>query len=131
MPHQRGTHKLSRSSGQRKALLRGLARSLVLYERIRTTEAKAKAARPKAERLLTWGRRALIVMEQGETPENRARALHLRRMAFAFIQDNEVISKVFGELATRYRDRPGGYTRILKVGQRRSDAASMVLLEFV
>ena len=131
MAHLRRAHKLSRTSSQRKALFRGLVRSLVLHERIRTTEAKAKAVRPVAERMVTWGCRALQAAEQNDSPEGRARALHFRRKAFAFIQDNQVIRKVFDDLAPRYRERPGGYTRILKIGFRSGDAAPVVLLEFV
>lgn len=131
MPHQVVKHKLGRPTGQRKALFRGLTRSLVLHERIQTTEAKAKAVRPVAEGFLALGCRALRALEAGDTPENRARALHYRRMAFAFIQDDGVVRKVFQELAPRYKERPGGYTRILKVGFRKGDAAPMALLELV
>ena len=131
MPHQRVTHKLGRPSAQRKALLKSLTRSLVLHERITTTEARAKALRPVAERIIAWGTRAARAMEQGETLENRARAVHCRRMAYAFIQDNAVIRKVFNDLAPRYKERTGGYTRILKVGYRSGDAAPMALIELV
>jgi large subunit ribosomal protein L17 len=124
-------YKLGRNSGQRKALFRGLVRSLVLHERIRTTAAKAKAVKPLAERMITWGCRAQSALENDESAIGQARALHLRRQAFAFIQDNKVIGKVFEELAPRYRERPGGYTRILKIGARKGDAAPVVLLEFV
>ena len=131
MRHQIGTKKLSRPSGQRKALFKGLARSLILHERIMTTEAKAKALRPVAERFIAWGCRAARALDQGDTPENRARAVHCRRMAYAFLQDNAVIRKVFEELAPRYKERPGGYTRILKVGFRKGDAAPIALIELV
>ena len=131
MPHQIATNKLGRTSGQRKALFRGLARSLILHERITTTEAKAKALRPVAERFIAWGCRAARALDQGDTPENRARAVHCRRMAYAFVQDNAVIRKVFEELAPRYKERPGGYTRILKVGFRKGDAAPVALIELV
>jgi len=131
MRHQIGTKKLSRTSGQRKALFKGLARSLILHERITTTEAKAKALRPVAERFIAWGCRAARALDQGDTPENRARAVHCRRMAYAFLQDNAVIRKVFEELAPRYKERPGGYTRILKVGFRKGDAAPIALIELV
>lgn len=131
MPHQIRKHKLGRPTAQRTALFRGLTRSLILHERIQTTEPKAKAVRPVVERFIALGCRAQQALDAGDTPENRAKALHYRRMAFAFIQDNQVIRKTFGELATRYKGRPGGYTRILKVGFRRGDAAPMALLEFV
>jgi large subunit ribosomal protein L17 len=131
MPHQVRKHKLGRPTAQRQALFRGLTRSLVLEERIQTTEAKAKAVRPVAERFLALGCRALRAQEAGDTPESRARALHYRRMAFSFIQDNRVVGKVFGELAQRFKERPGGYTRILKVGTRKGDAAPLALLELV
>ena len=131
MRHQIATKKLSRTSGQRKALFKGLARSLILHERITTTEAKAKALRPVAERFIAWGCRAARALDQGDTPENRARAVHCRRMAYAFVQDNAVIRKVFEELAPRYKERPGGYTRILKVGFRKGDAAPIALIELV
>ena len=131
MPHQVRTLKLGRDTAERKALLRGLVRSLLLRGRIQTTEAKARLARPVAERMITLGRQALSALEQGETPENRARALHYRRLAFAFLQDDRVVQKVFGELAPKYKGRPGGYTRILKVGHRPGDAAPIALLELV
>jgi large subunit ribosomal protein L17 len=146
MRHRMGNKKLGRDSGQRKALLRGLVRSVLVHERIQTTEPKAKAARPEVERLITLGRHALQAMDDGDTPENRAAALHYRRMAMAYLPDRDVVAKVFGDwtesyrnreggikesLAERYRDRPGGYTRILKVGQRKGDAAPMALLELV
>ena len=131
MPHQIRKHKLGRPTAQRTALFRGLTRSLILHERIQTTEPKAKAVRPVVERFIALGCRAQQALDAGDTPENRAKALHYRRMAFAFIQDNKVVGKTFGELAARYKGRPGGYTRILKVGFRRGDAAPMALLEFV
>ena len=131
MPHQSHIKKLGRASGGRKALLKGLTRSLILHGRIQTTEARAKALRPVAERFISWGCRAARAMDEGDTPENRARAVHCRRMSFAFVQDNTVITKVFEELAQRYKERPGGYTRIMKVGYRPGDAAPVSLIELV
>ena len=131
MPHQVRKHKFGRPTAQRQALFRGLTRSLVIHERIRTTEAKAKAVRPVVERFLALGCRAARVLEAGDTPQSRSKALHYRRMAFAFIQDDGVVGKLFGELALRYKERPGGYTRILKVGFRKGDAAPMALIELV
>jgi large subunit ribosomal protein L17 len=131
MPHQRHLRKLRRPGGQRKALFRGLIRSLFIHERIRTTEAKAKAVRPLAERMVTLGRRAHHALQQGDTRENRIKALHYRRMALAYLPDDGVIRKLFDDLAPRYSDRDGGYTRILKLGNRMGDAAPVVLVEFV
>ncbi len=131
MPHQSHIKKLGRASGGRRALLKGLTRSLILHGHIQTTEARAKALRPVAERFISWGCRAARAMDEGDTPENRARAVHCRRMAFAFVQDKAVITKVFEELAQRYKERPGGYTRIMKVGYRVGDAAPISLIELV
>ncbi len=108
--------KLNRPSGPRRALLRALVTSFLAEERIQTTEAKAKAARPLAEKMITLGKRG---------------DLHARRQAMAFILDESVVTKVFEVLAPRYEDRPGGYTRIVKLGPRRGDGALMVLMELV
>jgi large subunit ribosomal protein L17 len=114
--------KLGRNSSARKALLRDLVTDLFLYERIQTTEAKAKAVRPVAEKLITLAKRG---------------DLHARRQAAAFVRretvdgEQDAIQKLFSELATRYAERPGGYTRILKLGPRRGDSAPMVYLELV
>ena len=131
MPHQSHLKKFRRPSGQRRALFRGLIRSMLLHERIKTTEAKAKAVRPLVERMITLGRRAQQALADGDTLDNRAKALHYRRMALAVVPEDRVIRKLFDELAPRYTERPGGYTRILKVGYRLGDAAPVVLLEFV
>ena len=104
---------------------------MLLHERIKTTEAKAKAIRPLVERMITLGRRAQQALADGDTLDNRAKALHYRRMALAVVPEDRVIRKLFDELAPRYTERPGGYTRILKVGYRLGDAAPVVLLEFV
>lgn len=104
---------------------------MLLHERIKTTEAKAKAIRPLVERMITLGRRAQQALADGDTLDNRAKALHYRRMALAVVPDDRVIRKLFDELAPRYTERPGGYTRLLKVGYRMGDAAPVVLLEFV
>ena len=117
MRHQKTRHKLSRSSSHRKALLRNLCKEVIDHERIQTTEAKAKAVRPEVEKLITLAKRG---------------DLHARRQALSELgQDKFVVYKLFEEVAPRYVDRPGGYTRILKLGPRRSDATEMVLLELV
>jgi large subunit ribosomal protein L17 len=131
MAHQRAGKKFGHGQGHRKAIMKGLVRSLVLHEQIKTTEAKAKATRPVAEKIISLGCRAARTLDQGDTPENRAKAVHLRRQAFAFIQDNSVIRKVFDDLASRYKDREGGYTRIFKLGHRVGDAAPISVIQLV
>ena len=117
MRHQRKRHKLSRSASHRKALLRNLCKEVIDHERIQTTEAKAKAVKPELEKLITLAKRG---------------DLHARRQALAALgQDKFVVYKLFDEIAPRYVDRPGGYTRILKLGPRRSDSTEMVYLELV
>jgi len=109
--------------GHRKALLRNLVTELLRHERIRTTEAKAKAIRGEAERIITMAKKGR------QDPE---RFLHMRRRVSARLYDEEVARKVFDELAPRYEGRPGGYTRILRLGEfRRGDGAEMVLIELV
>lgn len=105
-----------RNTGQRKALLKNLVTSFLETERIETTEAKAKEVRSLAEKMITLGKRG---------------DLHARRQALAFLTKESVVSKVFGDLAPRSANRPGGYTRIIKTRQRIGDAAPMVLLELV
>jgi large subunit ribosomal protein L17 len=117
MRHQRKRHKLSRSASHRKALLRNLCKEVIDHERIQTTEAKAKAVKPEVEKLITLAKRG---------------DLHARRQALSALgQDKFVVYKLFEEVGPRYADRSGGYTRILKLGPRRSDATEMVLLELV
>jgi large subunit ribosomal protein L17 len=117
MRHQKERNKLSRSSAHRKALLRNLSRELIEHERIRTSQAKAKAVKPKVEKLITLGKRG---------------DLHARRQALSELgQDKFVVHKLFEEIAPRYAERNGGYTRIVKLGPRRSDSTEMVLLELV
>jgi large subunit ribosomal protein L17 len=117
MRHQKDRGKLSRSSSHRKALFMNLAREVIDHERIETTEAKAKAVKPEVERLITLAKRG---------------DLHARRQALSALgQDKFVVYKLFEELAPRYAERPGGYTRILKLGPRKSDATEMVYLELV
>ncbi|MEW4372747.1 50S ribosomal protein L17 [Paenibacillus sp. WLX1005] len=114
--------KLGRNSSARKALFRDLVTDLFLYERIQTTEAKAKELRSIAEKLITLSKR-------GDLHARRQVASYVRRETLNGEQD--AIQKLFAELAPRYAERPGGYTRILKLGPRRGDAAPMVYLELV
>jgi len=116
MRHKLVGRKLGRSSAHRRALYRNLVTDLLDYEQITTTEAKAKEVRGLAEKMITLGKK-------GE--------LHSRRQALSFILDKRVVDKVFDELAQRYTERPGGYTRITKLGPRLGDGAPMVQLELV
>lgn len=116
MKHNRKGATLDRKNGPRKALLRNLATSVVLYEHIDTTLAKAKAVRPLVERLVTKG---------------RAKTLHARRELARVLLTEPAVNKVLEELGPRYATRPGGYTRIIKLGQRKGDGAEMAQLQFV
>jgi large subunit ribosomal protein L17 len=116
MRHQLGPRKLNRPTPHRKAMLRNLVKDLLTYEAIRTTEARAKEARRSAEKIITLGKDGSV---------------HARREAFRFLNDKRVTAKVFDEIAPRYQDRPGGYTRILKLGPRSGDNASMARLELL
>ena len=117
MRHQKTKNKLSRDSAHRKALLMNLSKEIIEHERIETSEAKARAVKPELEKLITLAKR---------------RDLHARRQALSTLaQDKFAVHKLFEDLAPRYADRPGGYTRILKLGPRRSDSTEMVYIELV
>lgn len=174
MRHRVAGRRLNRSDGHRRALYRNLITELFRHERIQTTEAKARAIRSKAEKLITLSRRgqsdtildlarandeqglaALVQTKRaqkllslareageldGEEQETkdaeleqavRAMGVHARRQAAGRLADPEVVRKLFDELGPRYQGRPGGYTRILKLGQRKGDGASMALIELV
>jgi large subunit ribosomal protein L17 len=114
--HHRAGKKLGRDSAHRKALYANLAGSLIEHGRIKTTEAKAKAVKPFAEQMITLGKRG---------------DLAARRQAIAELRSQDVVHVLFAEVAPRFADRPGGYTRIVKLGPRNGDAAEMVYLELV
>ena len=116
MRHQKKTVKLGRKAEHRKALLANQVCSLIEHQRIRTTLAKAKAVRPLAEKMVTLGKKASI---------------HARRTAFAVLRQKDAVKKLFDEIAPRTADRNGGYTRIVKLGQRKGDAAPIAYLEWV
>jgi large subunit ribosomal protein L17 len=117
MRHQKTRNKLSRDAAHRKAMLRNLCKEVIQHERIKTSEAKAKVLRPEIEKLITLAKRG---------------DLHARRQALSRLgQDKFIVHKLFEEVAPRYAERPGGYTRILKLGPRRSDATEMVYIELV
>ena len=116
MRHLKKGRKLNRNSSHRKAMFRNMVTSLLRHERIETTDAKAKELRRFAEKIITLGKKD---------------TLHARRQAFTWVRDREVLHKLFSDLGERYRDRPGGYTRITKIGFRRGDAAPMSVIELV
>jgi len=116
MRHQKKTLKLGRTAEHRKALLANQVCSLIEHQRIKTTLAKAKAVRPLAEKIVTLGKNG---------------SLHARRNALSILRQKDAVKKLFDEIAPRSTDRHGGYTRIVKLGQRKSDSASMAFIEWV
>ena len=116
MMHRKSGRHLGRTAAHRKAMFRNMVTSLLEHERIETTDGKAKELRRLADRMITLGKRG---------------DLHARRQALAVVRSKDVTAKLFDELATRYKDRPGGYTRILKIGHRPGDAAPMSIIELV
>ena len=116
MRHLNSGRKLSRNSSHRWAMMRNMVTSLLREEKIQTTDPKAKELRRWVDRVITLGK-------QG--------SLHARRQALAIIQDKTVVHKLFDTIATRFQNRPGGYTRIIKVGRRHGDAAPVSLIELV
>jgi large subunit ribosomal protein L17 len=133
MRHRVAGKKLNRSSGHRRALFRNLISALIYHERIETTEAKAEAIRGQAEKLITLAKRGLAASDP-------AYGVHARRLVAARMnrwvvtpegERVDLVKKLFEEIAPRYQNRPGGYTRIVKLGPRKGDAAPMVLLELV
>ena len=116
MRHQTKTVKLGRTAEHRKALLSNQVCSLIEHHRIKTTLAKAKAVRPLADKMVTLGKK---------------NSVHARRMAFAVLRQKDAVKKLFDEIAPRAANRNGGYTRIVKLGQRKSDAAPVAFLEWV
>jgi large subunit ribosomal protein L17 len=116
MRHRVAGRRLKRSTGARKALFRSLIKNLIRHERIKTTEARARAVRGDAEKVISLAKRG---------------DLSSRRLAMRTVDDPGLARKLFDEIGPRYADRPGGYTRMVKLGPRQGDAASMVLLELV
>jgi len=116
MRHGVAGRKLNVTSSHRLAMFRNMAVALIKHEQITTTLPKAKELRPVAEKLITLGKRG---------------GLHARRQAFAQLRDERIVAKLFDALATRYKGRPGGYTRVLKAGMRYGDAADMAVIELV
>ena len=116
MRHGKSGKKLGRTTSHRIAMLRNMVTSFLKYEKIRTTDVKAKELKKVAEKMVTLGKRG---------------DLHARRQALAFVRDKDVVSKLFDELSVRYRDWNGGYTRIIKMGYRNGDNAPMAIIEFI
>lgn len=116
MRHRKAGRKLGRVSSHRKAMLNNMTTSLLKHERIITTDAKAKELRSVAEKVITLGKRG---------------SLHARRQILSLIRDSQVTEKVFDELSSRYSDRQGGYTRIIKVGYRDGDNAPLSVVELI
>jgi large subunit ribosomal protein L17 len=108
--------KLGRTTSHRKAMLRTMVTSFLKYEKIKTTDIKAKELKKVAEKMITLGKRG---------------DLHARRQAAAFVRERDVVGKLFGELSGRYKDRSGGYTRIVRMGYRVGDNAPMAMIEFI
>ena len=116
MYHGKAGRKLGRTSSHKEAMFRNMVTSVIKHESIRTTDCKAKELRKLAERMITLGKRG---------------DLHARRQALSVVRDKTLVSKLFGELSERYRNRTGGYTRIIKVGYRFGDNAPVSILEFI
>ncbi len=123
MRHKVSGHRLGRNKGHRTALRRTMIKQFFENERIETTRAKAEHIRRPAEKLITLAKR-------GNNAEG-AEAVHARRLAVARLGDKEIVTKLFDEIAPRFESRPGGYTRMVKMGPRHGDAAEMVILELV
>ncbi len=121
MRHKVAGYRLKRSTSHRQALFKNLITELFRHRRIKTTEAKAKAVRAEAEKLITLAKRSL----------EKENDVHERRQVLRTITDKEVTRELFETIAPEYKDRPGGYTRIIKLGARQGDAAPMVVLELV
>lgn len=116
MRHLKKGRALGTDASHTKAILRGLARALFINERIKTTETRAKEMRSLVDRLITWGKKGDV---------------HSRRLAMAELGDKELVHKLFADIAPRFAEREGGYTRILKLGPRKGDNATMVIMELV
>ncbi|BCA80437.1 50S ribosomal protein L17 [Desulfuromonas sp. AOP6] len=116
MRHNKSGRRLGRNSSHRSAMMRNMVTSLIMHEKITTTDARAKELRKIAEKMITLGKRG---------------DLHARRQALAVIRERKAVAKLFDMVAPRYKDRPGGYTRIFKVGSRLGDNAPMAIVELV
>ena len=124
MNHNKSYRKLGRRSDHRLAMMKNMTISLVKAERIETTVTRAKELRKIVEKAITLGKKA-------NTTEDVAKKVHLRRQAFAFLRNEEAVAKIFNEIAPKYSERNGGYTRIIKTDVRRGDSAELAIIELV
>ncbi len=124
MNHNKSYRKLGRRSDHRLAMMKNMTISLVKAERIETTVTRAKELRKFVEKAITLGKKA-------NTTEDVAKKVHLRRQAFAFLRNEEAVAKIFNEIAPKYSERNGGYTRIIKTDVRRGDSAELAIIELV
>ena len=129
MNHNKSYRKLGRRSDHRLAMMKNMTISLVNAERIETTVTRAKELRKFVEKVITLGKKYNNF--NLENNDERAKAIHLRRQAFAFLRNEEAVTKVFKEIAPKYMDRNGGYTRIIKTDVRRGDSAELAIIELV
>ena len=127
MNHNKSYRKLGRRSDHRLAMMKNMTISLVNAERIETTVTRAKELRKFVEKVITLGKKYNNF--NLENNDERAKAIHLRRQAFAFLRNEEAVAKVFKEIAPKYMDRNGGYTRIIKTDVRRGDSAELAIIE--
>ncbi len=136
MRHRKAGRKLGRNSSHRQAMFRNMATSLIEEERIQTTAAKAKELRPIIERLITLGRRHAVSKVDAATNDSERQQLSAARVAAVrqagkYVRNRDALQKLFGKLAERFVERPGGYTRVLRVGRRLGDNAEMAIIELL
>jgi len=126
MRHRKSGRKLQRNASHRKATLSALSVALITHKKIRTTVAKAKETRMVVEKLITRAKRA-VVKETSGSPKD----VHARRISFSFLRDRDAVSSLYNDIAPKVATRPGGYTRVVKLGQRQGDGAELAVLELV
>ena len=129
MNHNKSYRKLGRRTDHRLAMMKNMTISLVNAERIETTVTRAKELRKFVERMITLGKKYNTY--NIESLEERRKAIHLRRQAFSYLRNEEAVAKIFGEIAPKYTERNGGYTRIIKTAVRRGDSAELAIIELV
>jgi len=134
MRHQKAGRKFSRTSAHRKAMFSNMVASLVIHEKIETTQPKAKELKRLADRTISWGTSVAELTAKGrdkQSPAEKAKIVHAMRMAGRILKSSEALEKLFGDVAPRFKDRPGGYTRLLKTRIRLGDATPMSIVALV